>query len=329
MTLHGIYAMDPARFEEVYGPEERTAIERYVTFPGPNRPANSLLPDQLAAAQVLVTGWGAPRLDAGLLASAPRLELVLYGAGSVRGVVTADTWERGLRVTAAGSVIADCVAEFALAQILFGLKHGWRYVLRARATRAPVRRRGEPGTEGSVVGLVSLGAAGRATARLLARHRVRVHAYDPHTDAAGAAALGVRLTGLDELFATSDVISLHTPLLPETRGMVGGRLLESMKPDATLINTARGGLIDEEALMAVAARRPDLFFALDVTDPEPPPAGSPLFSLENIVLTPHLAGNLGPERRRLGRAMAEELARYSRGQTLRHELTADRMEFAA
>ncbi|MEV8390206.1 MULTISPECIES: hydroxyacid dehydrogenase [unclassified Streptomyces] len=329
MTLNGSYAMDPARFEEVYGPEERAAIERYLTIPGPNRPANHLPPDQLATAQVLVTGWGAPRLDADLLASAPRLELVLYGAGSVRDVVTADSWERGVRVTAAGSVIADCVAEFTLAQILFGLKHGWRYVLRSRSTRAPVPRRGEPGTEGSVVGLVSLGAAGRATARLLARHPVRVHAHDPHTDPAEAAALGVRLTGLDELFATSDVVSLHTPLLPETRGMVDGPLLESMKPDATLVNTARGGLIDEEALIAVAARRPDLFFALDVTDPEPPPAGSPFFSLENIVLTPHLAGNLGPERRRLGRAMAEELARYARGQRLRHEVTADRMEFAA
>ncbi|MGW6510808.1 hydroxyacid dehydrogenase [Streptomyces niveus] len=329
MTLTGIYAMDPARFDDVYGPEERAAIERYVTVPGPNLPADRLTADRLAAAQVLITGWGAPRLDAALLASAPRLELVLYGAGSVRHVVTADSWERGVRVTAAGSVIADCVAEFTLAQILVALKHGWRYVLRSRATCAPVRRETERGTEGSVVGLVSLGAAGRATAHLLGRHAVRVQAYDPYADPSQAAALGVQLIGLDELFATSDVVSLHTPLLPATRRMVDGRLLRSMKRDATLINTARGGLIDEEALVVVAAHRPDLFFALDVTDPEPPPAGSPLFSLENIVVTPHLAGNLGPERRRLGRAMATELARYARGQRLRHEVTAERMEFAA
>ncbi|MFC8074907.1 hydroxyacid dehydrogenase [Streptomyces sp. NPDC057307] len=329
MTLTAIYAMDPARFDDVYGPEERAAVERYVTVPGPNRSADRLRPDQLATAQVLITGWGAPRLDAGLLASAPRLELVLYGAASVRHVVTTESWERGVRVSAAGSVIADCVAEFTLAQVLFALKHGWRYVLRSRATRAPVRRQSEPGTEGTVVGLVSLGATGRATARLLARHPIRVQAHDPYADPAEAAALGVQLVGLDELFATSDVVSLHTPLLPATRGLVDGRLMESMKRDATLINTARGGLIDEEALVVAAARRPDLFFALDVTDPEPPPAGSPLFFLENIVVTPHLAGNLGPERRRLGRAMAEELARYASGQRLRHEVTSDRMEFAA
>ena len=83
---------------------------------------------------MLVTGWGAPRLTAELLDSAPRLALVLYAAGSVRPLVTEESWARGVRVTSAGTVIADKVADFALAQILYALKHGWRYVLTARRT---------------------------------------------------------------------------------------------------------------------------------------------------------------------------------------------------
>ncbi|MFJ9032736.1 hydroxyacid dehydrogenase [Streptomyces sp. NPDC102274] len=329
MTLTGIYAMNPALFDGVYGPEERAAIEQHVHIRQPLCPGDALTPDHLAEVDVLITGWGGPRLNAELLAAAPRLGLVLYGAGSTRGLVTPDSWAHGVRVTSAGPVIAETVAEFTLAQILYALKHGWRYALGSLRHRAPVPRQPELGTGGSTVGLVSLGAAGRATARLLSRHDVRVQAYDPYARPDMAAELGVRLIPLDELFATSDVVSLHTPLLPDTERMVGTQLLDSMKSDATLINTARGGLIDEPALIEVARRRPDLFFALDVTDPEPPPAGSPLFSLDNLVITPHLAGNLGPERRRLGRAMADELARYTTERPLRHEVTADGTRHAA
>jgi phosphoglycerate dehydrogenase-like enzyme len=218
------------------------------------------------------------------------------------------------------------VAEFALAQILYAVKHGWRYVLTSRLTHTAAPRHEELGVDGALVGLVALGATGRATARLLARHHMTVQAFDPYADPAAAADLGVRLVGLPELFATSDVISLHAPLLPDTRGMVDTPLLESMKPDATLINTARGGLIDETALVDVLRRRADLFAVLDVTDPEPSIPGSPLFELPNVVVTPHLAGTLGSERRRLGRAMADELARYVAGQPLHHEITEAAME---
>jgi hypothetical protein len=107
------------------------------------------------------------------------------------------------------------------------------------------------------------------------------------------------------------------------RGGVGLRVA------ATLVNTARGGLIDEDALVAVLRARPDLFAVLDVTDPEPPVPGSPLFTLPNVVVTPHLAGSLGAERRRQGRMMAEELARYCAGEPLEHEVTESGLERSA
>ncbi|MDP4502503.1 hydroxyacid dehydrogenase [Nonomuraea turcica] len=318
--LNGLYVMDPNRFDDVYGPQARAAIERHLTIASPPLTADRLTPDVLADLQVLVTGWGAPRLDAELLAAAPKLSLVLYGAGSIRPLVTPEMWARGVRVTSAATANATPVAEFALSQILYALKHGWRYVLTARATAAPAVRGPETGAYDAVVGLVSLGATGRATARLLAHHDLVVQACDPYADPEEAERLGVRLVGLEELFATSDVVSLHAPLIPETRGIVGSRQLESMKPDATLINTARGGLVDEAALVDVLGRRTDLFAVLDVTDPEPAVAGSPLFTMPNIVVTPHVAGSLGHERRRHGEAMAEELARYVAGEPLLYEI---------
>ncbi|MEV0385547.1 hydroxyacid dehydrogenase [Nonomuraea sp. NPDC050643] len=319
--LNGLYVMDPNRFDDVYGPQARAAIERHLAITSPPLTAGRLTPEVLAGLDVLVTGWGAPRLDAELLAAAPKLSLVLYGAGSIRPLVTPEMWARGVRVTSAATVNATPVAEFALSQILYALKHGWRYVLAARAAAGPAVRGSELGAYGGVVGLVSLGATGLATARLLAHHDLVVQAYDPYADPAQAERHGVRLVELEELFATSDVVSLHAPLTPETGGLVGARLLESMKPDATLINTARGALVDEAALVDVLSRRTDLFAVLDVTDPEPAVAGSPLFTMHNIVVTPHVAGSLGHERRRHGQAMAEELARYVAGEPLLYEIT--------
>ncbi|MFI6299690.1 hydroxyacid dehydrogenase [Nonomuraea sp. NPDC050790] len=258
-------------------------------------------------------------LDHALLAAMPRLKLVLYAAGSVRQIVTPEFWARGIPLVSAYTANAVPVADFTCAQIVYALKGGWRYVLNARAARAPLPRTPQPGLYGSRVGLVSLGAIGRLVADRLRALRVEVVAYDPFTEAYD----GVRMTGLEELFAASDVISVHTPLLPETRGLVSRPLMSSMSPGATLINTARGAVVDETALLEVLAGRPDLFAVLDVTDPEPPAPGSPLFTLPNVVVTPHIAGCLGTERALLGELVAAELERFATGRPLQHALTAE------
>lgn len=319
--LNGLYVMDLDRFPDVYGDDERAALEKNLRITAPPLTTAELTSELLADVDVLVTAWGGPQLTPSLLEAAPRLSLVLYGAGSVRAIVTPASWARGVRVTTANSVIASAVGEYTLAQVLYALKHSWRYVLGARARGESLpRANNEPGASGSVVGLMSLGATGQAAARLLARHDLVLQAYDPYVDPGVASSLGVRLVSLEELFATSDVVSLHAPVLDATRKVVSTALLSSMKNDATLINTARGALIDEDALVQVLQDRPDLFAVLDVTDPEPPLPGSPLFSLPNVVVTPHLAGTLNTERRRQGALMASELARYVAGEPLEHEI---------
>jgi phosphoglycerate dehydrogenase-like enzyme len=154
---------------------------------------------------------------------------------------------------------------------------------------------------------------------LLRPYDLEVALFDPFVDAEGAAALGATALGLDELCATSDVVSIHAPDLPETRGMIGARQLAAMRDGATLVNTARGRLVDHAALEAelVAGR---LMAVLDVMHPEPLPPDSPLWQLPNVFLTPHLAGAQGRELARLTDLAIDQIERFVRGEPLTEEV---------
>jgi phosphoglycerate dehydrogenase-like enzyme len=186
-----------------------------------------------------------------------------------------------------------------------------------------------PGALGSVVGLVSYGTIGRLVRERLRAFDLEVIVYDPFLSEEEARAEGVRKTGLDELFAAADAVSVHTPHLTDTVGMIKGRHFERMKPGTLFLNTARGEVVDEPEMIAVLQRRPDLQAVLDVTAPEPPGPGSLLYALPNVVLTPHIAGSVGRECRRMGQAMVDEFIRYQAGQPLQWEITVDRAESIA
>jgi phosphoglycerate dehydrogenase-like enzyme len=216
-------------------------------------------------------------------------------------------------VTAAIHANSIPVAEYTLATILLSLKHAWSLARQTRERRTFVPRNGAPSAFGSTVGLISLGNLGRTLVDLLRTFHLRILAYDPHLPAAAAKRMGVELVSLAEVFRRSDVVSLRAPHTAETEGMVTGAHLASM---ATFINTARGAVVRERELVEVLGRRPDLQAVLDVTDPEPPVRDSPLYTLPNVVLTPHIAGSAGGECRRMGRYMVEELERYVAGEPL-------------
>ncbi|MFI6642660.1 hydroxyacid dehydrogenase [Streptomyces sp. NPDC050504] len=317
-----LLVMEEERRPDVYPPDVLADIDRLVRRPGPDLTREQLAerPDALRRADVLLTGWGAPVLDAAFLERAPALRAVFVAAGSVRHLTTPAFWERNIPIVSAAAANAVPVAEFALAQILLGLKQTYRMSREVADSRSFPRDPAVAGAHRSRVGLLGLGHIGRLVAEHLRRFDVEILATDPLTDAEAARKFGVRLVGIEELFATCHVVSLHAPLLPETRGTVGAHLLDSLPPGATLLNTARGALIDEEALTGVLAARPDLTAVLDVTHPEPPVPDSPLFTLPNAVLTPHLAGALGAERHRLGRLVHDELERFLRGRPLQHAI---------
>ena len=328
---NGLYVLSPTAYELAYGPEARGAIARHVRFVAPPQTPESLAADPrlMADVEVMFSGWGPPRVDAGFLDAAPRLRAIFYAAGAIGSWTTEALWDRGVRITTASSANGVPVAEYALGTILLAMKRvlpAGRTVRAARSFHVPLV---PPGNFRSTVGLVSLGVIGRHLLELLRPFDLRVIAHDPFLSPDDAAGLDIRLATLEEVFATADVVSVHTPLLRETAGLIARRHLAAMRPGATFINTARGGVVVEADLVAVARDRADLQFVLDVTEPEPPDAASPLYDLPNVLLTPHIAGSVGPECRRLGQYMAEELERYVAGVPLKWAVTREAAQRSA
>ncbi|HDZ21553.1 hypothetical protein LCGC14_0123930 [marine sediment metagenome] len=321
----GLFVLSEGNHKLLYALGTDEAIGELVNLVGERQDAESVVANcpQLADVELLFTGWGAPTLDEAFLAAAPKLKVVFYGAGSVRGMVTDASWDRGVRIVSAWAANAVPVIEYTFAQIILGLKLTWHLVREQRREGAWNRSLPVFGANGSTVGIISLGKIGRGVCERLKQLDVNVIAYDPFVAPADAAALGGDLVSLEEVFARADVVSLHTPNLPETRGLITGAHLASMKPYATFINTARGAVVREDDMIDVLQDRPDLMAVLDVTDPEPPAEGSPLWSLANVVLTPHIAGAMGGECARMGWLMADELKRYLAGEPLAHEITRE------
>ncbi|MGW3939733.1 hydroxyacid dehydrogenase [Streptomyces phaeochromogenes] len=277
--------------------------------------------EALAETEILITGWGCPHIDEAVLAAAPRLRAILHAAGSVKGLTSPAVWERGITVSSAAGANALPVAEYTLAMILLAGKDLFAQRDRLRAQRAFPYGEIMPGIGnfGRRVGVVGASRIGRRLIELLRPFDLRVTLADPYVDATEAAALGVPLLPLDDLLATSDIVTVHAPQTPETHHLIGSRELALMPTGSVLVNTARGALLDHDALVE-ELRANRLSAILDVTDPEPLPADSPLFDLPNAFITPHLAGSQGNEVARLGLAVTEEAERLLSGRELAHAI---------
>ncbi|HZU92108.1 MAG TPA: hydroxyacid dehydrogenase, partial [Microbacterium sp.] len=229
---------------------------------------------------------------------------------------TVEAVRRGIVFTNAGEGNAQAVAEYTVATIVLAGKRA-RYAEQIyRRGRAFVDREAElvdTGNFGRTVGLVGASRIGRRVAQLLIPTDVRVLVYDPYVSAEEVHALGAQKVALDELLAASDIVSLHAPASAETDHMIGRREFALMRDGAVIINTARGSLIDHEA-MRPHVRDGRIDAILDVTEPEPLPADDELWSLPNVTLTPHIAGATGNELHRLGRDVVDEVARYVAGE---------------
>jgi phosphoglycerate dehydrogenase-like enzyme len=329
--LKGLFLLDEAAYHKIYGEAEREHIGKLVQIDAPLQTSQTIAsnPAVLADIDFIFSGWGCPRFTQELLAHAPRLKAVFYGAGSIHYFVTDAFWERGVIVTTAYEANDIPVAQFALAQILLSLKGYWRYVQRFKQGVAWWDHLPSVGIYGGTVGLISLGMIGRMVAEHLKRFDVHVLAYDPFATQETAQKYNVALCGLEELFTRSNVVSLHTPWLPETERMITGRHFASMKTGACFINTARGAIVREDEMAAVLKERPDLFALLDVTYPEPPAPDSPLLQLPNVIITPHMAGAENAECKRNGQWMVAELKRYLNGEPLRFAVSREQAALMA
>jgi phosphoglycerate dehydrogenase-like enzyme len=273
---------------------------------------------------ILLTGWGCPPVDETVLERAPALRAIVHAAGSVKSLVTDACFARGVRVSSAAAANALPVAEYALAAILFAGKRVFslqRRYAQVRDFRLWPSEFPGLGNLGKVVGVVGASRVGRRLLELLRPFDFQVLLHDPTLSDDDAQALGAERALLDDLLRRSDIVSLHAPSLPETRHLLDARRLALLRDGAVLINTARGALVDGAALERelVEGR---IEAVIDTTEPEVLPADSALYELPNVFLTPHVAGALGSETRRMTSLAIGEIERLVRGEPLEHEVRA-------
>jgi len=311
------------RLGEVYPPQVRRQVDELVDVIAPFQASNIVDRDPrlLSDVEIIMSGWGAPKLDRNFLAAAPKLKAFFYAGGATESILSEAVWARNIIVCSGIHANSIPVAEFTFAQIILSLKNVHPAARAMKEHRAKTYRLdGVQGAYGSRVGLIGLGRVSRLLIGLLQHIDVRVGAYDPGVSSEEFARLGLDQMSLEVVFRSSDVVSLHAPVLETTKGMITGALLESMKSGATFINTARGVLVRDDELIQALCKREDLFAILDVTWPEPPGSSNPLWTLPNVLLTPHIAGSQGRERYRVGQCMVADLRNFLQGSPLRYEV---------
>ena len=328
--MHVVFLMTTPVVDMCFDPQEIARLREHATVfsheADPSR-LRSMWSRYASEAEFMVTGWKTPPLTDEMLDSAPKLGAILHAAGSTRHLLPGSVWSRTLRIASAREALAIGVAETTLGMIIAGVKGffpasrltsqgGW-LIDNNRVLGYQIREMYQ-----STIGIIGLSKVARHLIRLLQQFEVRMLVTDPHVRAADVESLGAELVSLDEVMQQSDVVSLHAPALPETRGMLGKDQFSLMRDGAVFVNTARGSIVDEAAL-AAELRTGRIWAFLDVTDPEPPAPDHPFRHLPNVVLTPHIAGAVGNGCRRIGRSVVDQILEFASGRPMHGEISAD------
>lgn len=289
--------------------------------------AGTHTPD-LTEAQAIIAGSNL-LYNGTLMNQAPHLQVIARTGIGVDNVVIPDATVRGVAVCNTPDAPTIATAEHTLA-LLFAVAKQLTWFARTLQKRERIdyfaRYTGFE-LDGARLGLVGLGRIGQRVAKLAQGVGMTVAAVDPFVSPEQAAAIGVELMPtLDRLLPTADVLSLHVPRTPETLGLINAERLALMKPGAILINAARGGLVDEAALLDALERGHLRGAGLDVFDIEPPPPDHPLLSRDDVVTTPHIASATGPGKDRLWEQAIIQALQLLRGQRPPHILNPEVLE---
>lgn len=278
------------------------------------------LRDALEGVDVLFCSWGCPPLTAEILEKADKLKLVCYTAGSVGKLVTDEMYDKGIRVVGGNEAFAISVAEGTMTHILASQRSFGEFECRNIPGGWKTASTSTKSLLGKTVGIVGYGAISRHLLTMLKPFKVKIKLFSNHTTQEQAAALGVQKADLEEIFSTCDIVSLHCAKSEKNHHLVNDALLSIMKQDALLVNTSRGDVIDEEALVR-HIKSGHIRASLDVYEHEPLPADHPLRDLGwRVNLQPHLGGPTMDYRYAAARLVIDDLKRFQNGEPLENEI---------
>lgn len=314
-------------FERPILPELAAEVASRVTMLGPATDDDPFA-GLAAAAGVLA---GTSRCDAGFMDRAPGLRVIARTGIGVDAVDLAEATRRGIAVTNTPDGPTVSTAEHAVTLMLMVAKNVKRAesAHRAGVSNAYFVRHEAIELDGKILGLVGFGRIARRVARIAEGIGMQVTAYDPFLPASSFPAGATRVETLEQLLGAADVVSVHVPLTDASRGMFGAEQFGLMKRGVVFVNTARGGLVDTDALLA-ALESGHLFGAgLDVTAPEPLPPGHPLLERDDVVATPHLASGTADGKARMFRSAFEQALQVLDGQRPDHLVNPEVWELVA
>ena len=281
-------------------------------------------PEEFSDVEYVFSTWGMPSMTEEEIKNCfPKLKCVFYAAGSVQAFAR-PFLSCGVKVFSAWAANAVPVVEYTLAQIILANKGFFahsREMKKGNREAGKIMKAAYPGNYGENVGIIGVGMIGSQVAERLKSYKLNVLAFDPFLSDERAEKLGIKKASLDEIFSTCRVITNHMANNDQTKGMLDYKYFSKMLPYATFLNTGRGAQVVEDDLVRALSERPDLTAILDVTDPEPSPADHAFYALPNCILTPHIAGSIGNEVWRMSAYMADEFARYQKGEPAQFEVT--------
>lgn len=283
------------------------------------------LKDALAGVGVAVTGWGTPGITGDVLENCDALRLIAHTGGSVADLVDSTTFERGITVVCGNKMFAESVAEGTIAYMTSMMRRIPDYVQTIRD--GGWQRSYGSHTEGlfdRTIGILGVGAIARNLMEMLKPFRCKFLVWDDNytIDPAYLASVNARQTTLDEVLSSCSVVSLHASMTAGSLGLLGKREFLMMQRGALFINTARGAIVRQDEMIEALRERPDLRAVLDVFEKEPIAADSPLRSMENVYLMPHMAGPTIDRRPAIGRAMLKDIQSFFAGERLEHAIGA-------
>lgn len=283
--------------------------------------------DELAGVKYAFSTWGMLRLSGEQIKKyLPSLEGVFYAAGTV-GYFAEPFLNSGVRVFSAAYANGIPVAEYTVSQILLAGK-GYFRAEKLYKTDLPLSRKTAWEAQGNYhasAGLIGLGVIGSMVAERLKAFDITVYACDPFAGEEKASALGVTLVSLPELFEKCDVISNHLANKESLNDILNYSLFSLMKPNATFINTGRGAQVNEEDLARALCEEPARTAVLDVQKDESRPQNGPLWSCENALMTPHIAGSMGNEVTRMADYIIGEFSLFLEGKPCQSEVTKEKL----